>query len=1474
MASVAQIVRNLIEQLSESVSDLVFNVVLLQEQNAEMPPHLPQAAAQVMQTASMLVKVAHQLASVNYKNFEEIANEIRTAADAVTGASSSMTTAIKVIAESKEKKTGWSSLTEACRLMAGKTIKLLQIVYAADLKRLFAVANAVHKDLGKMDTALALSSPDDFAEWATALATKANQLATYLQARSKDETSPVTKAKLDEFATKLKFLARELVNKVNDLLEEPESGPKRTDCERVAKELEKTIEEVGLFLLETQTEMPDFQEGSLDSLAEAMRKRKIALEDAARRLREEAEAAEAQRIQEAAAQRREAALRAALDAVEAPDRTSDLAAHVLRAQAALKRLQEMAFAGDVEGTRLAATEAAEALAALTAAAREEANKTLDPARRQQILNSIKHLEQALPTQLALAKKLLDAPTEEDKVALRKINGNADAWLAEILDATRTDDLLERASRADRAAELIAKAVADRRAADDRQVLGEDFARLNDKVVHIAKFQAQNAFSDQTRQQLQDAIARLASAAGNLTALSHMHDDTDPDTLNASATAAAAAEYRAALASLQSQANAQALGTLAAVVRDLDGLHRHALAENRTGMQAASLQMIKDGKQALENAKKVAALPGWTENPDERERLVSAIQEVDARLKDQMVSVRGYMETGTAAAQSAKRKEALTKMMLAERPARDAIAYLEQILSGQVPEMEYMESPGNEAAIAKSALELNDMAGQIIDLARVVKDQNAGTSEARDATTQLEQLLSSIQSESNAIIETLAEHDPDERIVAKAAETVEYIRQLREAASDTPAALVNASHRLANMIRELQGEVAQKVATTHDAEQAAQLEAQNKAIGELLADTVRVTKSVLSDGLSEHKGAFDAKTHLLKRAVQRTAGVVRPEDHDERVMRDTYSQLQLKLKEVAAAVASKDTKKVNDDLQVIDKVGKEYLRAAQKRKAKRKNGFISTSEADPLAEFRALAKRIGHPARDAAEKGDSTKAEELDEVTDQIKKVAKGNNDDHAVDKIAAFQDVDATMAAIETAVERSDGERVTILTKRLISQMEFLPPIAEGEKDAEVKRGLREAVVELNDKVRDAVQRAAACIRAPGDESLFPVLGAAVDAARVPTARAIALLSPCEDRGVAEQLRVAQAAVSAQGPVAAVTEIRKAIDLSASLAAKDKDEHKRRHVEQAVTSLQEKLEELSGPGETVTALDVQESLEDLYHMVHTGAKTDVVELAGAVKGGASEIDADLKEAAKPGNTLDKNRFHRKTVVLNTKMADLRDSALGVSKGTAMPPTLLSDPAVAKISPDSLDGFLDVIEKSFTPPKSVDKSVQELLDAMKDIKREDPKTFEEALERAAVDIAQAVQASSQTSNAPEMIASSGIAGDMARLAKAAREGNKTEMMLAAKAIAAHLTQLINEVNTTIKKLGNGHANEVDRLMRQAAAMKNFGTQLRILTSVKAASIETDADNDETLLSVTKGLGNIVTDSIKQLDITKRVILKQR
>jgi hypothetical protein len=134
-------------------------VVVLQEQNADVPPNLPTAAGAVSQTAATLAKVAQQLAVTSYKNFEEISSEIVVSATAVQDANATMQTAMQSLTSSPDRKVGWAGLVESCRIMAAKTIKLLQIVYGAELKRLFAVADGLLGDLSTFKTALAQDDP-------------------------------------------------------------------------------------------------------------------------------------------------------------------------------------------------------------------------------------------------------------------------------------------------------------------------------------------------------------------------------------------------------------------------------------------------------------------------------------------------------------------------------------------------------------------------------------------------------------------------------------------------------------------------------------------------------------------------------------------------------------------------------------------------------------------------------------------------------------------------------------------------------------------------------------------------------------------------------------------------------------------------------------------------------------------------------------------------------------------------------------------------------------------------------------------------------------------------------------------------------------------------------------------------------------------------------------------------------------------
>lgn len=114
--------RQIIEQLSDGVSQLVLMVVVLQEQNADVPANLPNAAQAVLGTAVTLGKVATQLAGTNYKNFPDIAKEIVDAATAVQSATDTMTTAMKTLQTSADRKVRFLSPAYSSHTINGLTM--------------------------------------------------------------------------------------------------------------------------------------------------------------------------------------------------------------------------------------------------------------------------------------------------------------------------------------------------------------------------------------------------------------------------------------------------------------------------------------------------------------------------------------------------------------------------------------------------------------------------------------------------------------------------------------------------------------------------------------------------------------------------------------------------------------------------------------------------------------------------------------------------------------------------------------------------------------------------------------------------------------------------------------------------------------------------------------------------------------------------------------------------------------------------------------------------------------------------------------------------------------------------------------------------------------------------------------------------------------------------------------------------------
>lgn len=90
--------------------------------------------------------------------------------------------------------------------MAGMTIKLLQIVYGADFKRLDQTFDKFDALVDGFDVDAMQKAPADFVNNASALATEANRLATYIAQKAADEEDEYAKQQMMEVAQKLNKL--------------------------------------------------------------------------------------------------------------------------------------------------------------------------------------------------------------------------------------------------------------------------------------------------------------------------------------------------------------------------------------------------------------------------------------------------------------------------------------------------------------------------------------------------------------------------------------------------------------------------------------------------------------------------------------------------------------------------------------------------------------------------------------------------------------------------------------------------------------------------------------------------------------------------------------------------------------------------------------------------------------------------------------------------------------------------------------------------------------------------------------------------------------------------------------------------------------------------------------------------------------------------------------------------------------------
>jgi len=193
---------------------------------------------------------------------------------------------------------------------------------------------------------------------------------------------------------------------------------------------------------------------------------------------------------------------------------------------------------------------------------------------------------------------------------------------------------------------------------------------------------------------------------------------------------------------------------------------------------------------------------------------------------------------------------------------------------------------------------------------------------------------------------------------------------------------------------------------------------------------------------------------------------------------------------------------------------------------------------------------------------------------------------------------------------------------------------------------------------------------------------------------------------------------------------------------------------------------------------------------------------------------------------------------------------------------------------ALDDLLRQMELGGPMPDAA--VVEQLMnDAMGEVS-EPPADEEPNLSSAISQVATEIEAAAETHKKVIVeipgLDSSPLATFLKRLANSARNNERQEMLVSARGVSSCIVAFCKELTVCAKRCKDPIFQ--DKMYASIAALKNFGTQVKILTSVKAASSIDESDSDEQIINVVRSLGKTTTDALASIEIANKANLLRK
>ncbi|XP_049848358.1 uncharacterized protein LOC126314426 [Schistocerca gregaria] len=1440
---IEQILQPVVEDLSQGVSQLVLCIGTLQHQEVEVSSSMLEAVKTICNTTSAMSNVAIDLGNSKYADAKEINQGLQASSLSLIKCSTDLLNSFeKLRSEEVDRKAGWRAVIDACKDLGNNTIELLQNVHEADVSYICISAEASLNILKELEEVFEKQD----ANWGPIAQEAVSKIQHYIELIESRATVsvPYVRSGIEKYANNLNELLEDLVKRANTYSETSD----KTYLDKVKHiiiEIRIDVAESAAFIKKNHVSFsvsPIVETPILDELT-----------------KQEAPASTAYATR-----------------VEKPlDKSAEVGSMLPLTQitklsrAVKKDLSEAYGTNDPKELKgLIDDKISPDLTELLNVAKKEAQNTNDAEKRRRMQDCIEELERILPAYRKALSSGEEGGLEKEKLMDTISSGIEFLDMIEDLqspyntgkDVCDSKELLEHTGK-------------EKFSETDFDELSDMVTKLENAYIH------RMANADSTDEQLDEAFQCSLDAGSSLNKLSEAIDSSNQEVIN---------EKARDLSQLLTDFEDEEV-KLVSYITDVssDVLNLSSAIDRRDSPKVLKMadQLLMSSERAQKQLEKLLADPSKckTLRQSDLEWMSRSLQ----CLRDQVKRVKDKYE------KSASNPDELEKLKRdfdeSANTWKDAYAHAKQVTGTDASEEggSLKRAYYNAEEIDKDLSELDrHVFEDMNEIGKRIREHNQkGTPKEREED--LKELIECVDATIESYNKVDQLKDEEDKVYLKAQELLDHVDRLkdmqkenaylpRDKATSEGYLLMESAMKLGKMLPSLSVEKKRP-------DMGAVIQDLKKSLEEVLHSMDMTMKKESLDDLPK---SAEGMKNMLEELVSEVGARPTPAqalDWQAKRAKD-------ELKEVLKAVDDKDEERLKASLKELRRAGNRLNYASNNLPCQNKSEEFQRLL--PLIEDLAGNAMKDKGARDELEK----KVHEADKAIDKMLSsyVTKTSC------LYAMAQELDRVRGAIrEMNPSVKDG------VKELVELNKRLKTLVSQDGNSRQK----ELVAEIEGNLYDMIE--ATIEKMKGEDAGDGKAEAALDKTCASVYKTLAELESDELKKGSLDKNWKAMSLEAQSALYAGERDAKKKTLDAVRSARlevcnEAREDKKKRLNNILDELEKNALKLPDSMSDVKSMNEDESearknvLRLFKELDRTSCEDPAVECARQ----SARVRADLARIKdEASRTLESEGCMVDSEQIEKSIADVQKNTLNWRAKYEQSNRIPSDSSADRLKgPGAIDGRTKYSKTQESHPKSQElpagkqraepkqhmsenvsaelgnliQKVSHASGNLEDAKHEGeakPQDFSDSLNSIVLDISKSIQNYDRPIDSNHAMNSIGIANYLHELAEASRQGNSKDMHEKVALISSNLDNLIQEIDDVARRLEKVHSAEHARLVQLRMALQNYKVQLRILVSVKAISIEKNADTDESILSITRLIGEKLNESLR-LNFIRRAFLKDK